>query len=273
MTRRRAFQLAVAAVIGAVSFTRPAGAQNTELEPILFSLSKGGGGSSAGASSLQVFDVPLEVTVREPEGRPWGLRLKFPVSFGFYDLSAATVGDVLSRVQTVSVAPGLEFLVPVSRAWLLKPFAEAAFGTTMSGESTEVQYSAGVKARGEYGGGPWAFTVGLGAYYASPRATLVVVTDYTTLEAGLDARRLIGWRVAERDASAGVYAIGRWFPDLRLTSAGGRVLPVERVMEAGVRFSTAPEMAIWIIKFPWIAVGYRWGDMFQGYRISFDFPF
>ncbi len=252
---------------------RSAAAQGSELEPILFSLSKGGTGTSAGASSVQVFDVPLDVTVRDVETHPWGLRLRFPVSFGFYDLSTASVSDVLSRVQTVSIAPGLEFLVPLSHRWLLKPFAEAAFGRTTSGESTEVQYSAGVKSRGEYGDPPWALTVGVGAYYASPRASHVDVEDYTTLEAGVDVRRLIGWRVAERDASAGVYAIGRWFPDLRLKDAFGRVLPVERVMEAGVRFSTAPEMAIWKIKFPWIAVGYRWGDMFQGYRVSFDFPF
>jgi len=264
---------AIAATVSALLVAVSSSAQVSELEPILLSLSQGGTGASAGGSSLQVFEIPIGVDVLDAEKRPWGLRLRFPVSFGFYDLSTSNVGDVLSHVQTVTVAPGLEFLVPVSRSWLLKPFAEVAVGKTISGESTEVQYSAGVKARGDYVSGPWAFTAGLGAYYASPRATHVDVTDYTTLEAGIDARHTLGLRIGGKDASAGVYGIGRWFPDLRVKGANDRVIPVERVMEAGVRFSTAPEMAIVGIGIPWIAVGYRFGDMFSGIRISFDFPF
>jgi hypothetical protein len=130
-----------------------------------------------------------------------------------------------------------------------------------------------VRTRGDYLRGSYLFALGLGAHYASARATRVDVGDYTTLELGLDVQRTLGFRLGGREARGGVYGIGRWFPDLRIEGPSDRILDVKRVLEVGLSFSTAPELAIWKIKFPWIALGYRFGDMFQGVRLSFSFPF
>jgi hypothetical protein len=40
-----------------------------------------------------------------------------------------------------------------------------------------------------------------------------------------------------------------------------------------VSFSTAPELTLLKLKLPWVALGYRFGDMFKGIRLSFSFPF
>jgi hypothetical protein len=101
----------------------------------------------------------------------------------------------------------------------------------------------------------------------------VDVGDYTTLEAGLDIQRRLGFAFGGGEASAGIYGIGRWFPDLRIQGAGDRVFDVTRVLEVGVSFSTAPELTLLKLKLPWVALGYRFGDMFKGIRLSFSFPF
>jgi hypothetical protein len=271
--RPRAIVLAIApAIFAALLPALAAVAQASEIEPLLLLLRQGGTGASA--SSLQVYRLPLAATLLDVGDRPWGLDLTFPVSLGFYNVdTASSVGDVLARVSTVSVAPGVEFLVPVSRRWVLKPYGEVSLGMTTSGESTEVQYAAGIKARGDYESGPYHLAAGLGAHYASVRAARVDVGDYTTLEAGLDIQRRLGFSVGGGDASAGIYGIGRWFPDLRITGAGDRILNVTRVLEVGVSFSTAPELTLLKVKLPWLAVGYRFGDMFRGIRVSFSFPF
>jgi hypothetical protein len=271
--RPRAIVLAIApAIFAALLPALAAVAQASEIEPLLLLLRQGGTGASA--SSLQVYRLPLAATLLDVGDRPWGLDLTFPVSLGFYNVdTASSVGDVLARVSTVSVAPGVEFLVPVSRRWVLKPYGEVSLGMTTSGESTEVQYAAGIKARGDYESGPYHLAAGLGAHYASVRAARVDVGDYTTLEAGLDIQRRLGFSVGGGDASAGIYGIGRWFPDLRITGAGDRILDVTRVLEVGVSFSTAPELTLLKVKLPWLAVGYRFGDMFRGIRVSFSFPF
>jgi len=246
----------------------------SEIEPLLLLLSQGDTQADASASGLQVYRVPLSATLIDGEERHLGLDLTFPVSLGFYNLdTASSVSDVVARVSTVSVAPGAKLLIPVSRAWTVKPYAEVNLGMTTSGETTEVQYEAGVRARGDYLRGPYRLALGLGAHYASTRATRVDAGDYTTLELGLDVQRTLGFRLAGREARGGVYGIGRWFPDLRIEGAGDRILDVTRVLEFGLSFSTAPELAVWKIKFPWIALGYRFGDMFQGVRLSFSFPF
>jgi hypothetical protein len=262
------------AILAALLPASPAIAQASEFESLLLLARQGGTEGGASASSLQIYRIPLAATLIEPADHPWGLDLTFPVSVGFYDLNtASSVGDVVSRVSTVSVAPGVEFLVPVSQRWVLKPYGEVSLGMTTSGETTEVQYAGGMRARGDYRRGPYQLAAGLGAHYASTRASHVDVSDYTTLELGLDFQRSLGFRLAGREASGGVYGIGRWFPDLRIEGAGDRILDVQRVLEVGLSFSTAPEMSLLGIKLPWLAVGYRFGDMFRGIRISFSFPF
>jgi hypothetical protein len=268
-------RLAIAgALLAARWLAVPATAQASELEPLLLLARQGGTEAGASANSLQIYRIPLAATLLDAGDRSWGLDLTVPVSLGFYDLNtASSVGDVVGRISTVSVAPGVEFLVPVSQRWTLKPYTEVSLGMTTSGETTEVQYAAGLRARGDYRRGPYQFAAGLGAHYASTRASHVDVSDYTTLELGLDVQRSLGFRLAGREASGGMYGIGRWFPDLRIQGAGDRIFDVSRVLEVGLSFSTAPELAIWKVKFPWIALGYRFGDMFRGLRLSFSFPF
>jgi hypothetical protein len=271
---RRAWLAVATAILAAFLPSSPVIAQALEIEPLLLLVRQESTEAGASANGLQIYRIPLAVTLLAVGDRPWGLDLTFPVSLGFYDLNtASSVGDVVGRISTVSVAPGVEFLVPVSQRWRLKPYGEVSLGMTTSGETTEVQYAAGVRARGGYRNGPYQLAAGLGAHYASTRASHLDVSDYTTLELGLDFQRSLGFRLAGREASGGVYGIGRWFPDLRIEGAGDRILDVQRVLEVGLSFSTAPEMSLLGIKLPWIALGYRFGDMFQGIRLSFSFPF
>jgi len=271
---RTTFPAIATAIFAALLPALPAIAQASEIEPLLLLLRQVGTEAGASATSLQVYRVPLAATLLAVGDRPWGLDLTFPVSLGFYNLdTASSVGDVLARVSTVSVAPGVEFLVPVSRRWTIKPYGEVSLGMTTAGETTEVQYAAGVRARGDYASGPYHLAAGLGAHYASARASHVDIGDYTTLEAGLDIQRRLGFAFGGGEASAGIYGIGRWFPDLRIQGAGDRVFDVTRVLEVGVSFSTAPELTLLKLKLPWVALGYRFGDMFKGIRLSFSFPF
>ena len=271
---RTTFLAIATAIFAALLPALPAIAQASEIEPLLLLLRQVGTEAGASATSLQVYRVPLAATLLAVGDRPWGLDLTFPVSLGFYNLdTASSVGDVLARVSTVSVAPGVEFLVPVSRRWTIKPYGEVSLGMTTAGETTEVQYAAGVRARGDYASGPYHLAAGLGAHYASARASHVDIGDYTTLEAGLDIQRRLGFAFGGGEASAGIYGIGRWFPDLRIQGAGDRVFDVTRVLEVGVSFSTAPELTLLKLKLPWVALGYRFGDMFRGIRLSFSFPF
>jgi hypothetical protein len=114
-------------------------------------------------------------------------------------------------------------------------------------------------------------TAGVAARYSGNRSHRARIEDYTTIELGADIQWPLRYRLGTRQVRAGGYAIVRYFPDLDLPSSFNR--DFGRIYEVGLSFSTVPDLRLYKIKLPWIGIGYRFGDLFDGIRISFSFPF
>jgi hypothetical protein len=249
----------------------PAAAQDEELQALLLLAKSGVAADGAQASSLQVYRLPLDYALREPRQGRWGMRLSFPVSLGAYTVEGSTAAGSLSeRFENLTVTPGVELQVRAGRWWFVKPFGEIGVTVSRSG-STALTYGAGVRARSDRDLGSTHLRLGGAARYASPRSNRAELADYTTIELGCDTQVPLGFRIGERSTWGGVYAIARYFPDLEGPAAA--FFDVGRLYEIGVSFSTRPIPKLWIIEFPWIAVGYRFGGPFSGVRVSFSFPF
>lgn len=109
----------------------------------------GTGVYTAGDRSVAVLQLPISRVLRPVgEGR-YGLQLKVPVTFGFYDYAFddAFVGDFPEQVSTVSVMPGLEWEMPVSRRWTVKPYFSGGLGQELSGRESALIYDFGIKSR------------------------------------------------------------------------------------------------------------------------------
>jgi hypothetical protein len=261
----------VLAAACAFATAAPVLAQSAELEPLLALLEMSQDLESADAQSLQLYQIPLSYTVREPVGRSLGVKLTFPVTLGTHELTAATsVGDLAARVESATITPGLELVFRAGERWTIKPFGEVELGTASDGRSGAV-FAGGVRALGRRDYGPVTFTLGATGRYASPRSRRDLIQDYTTIELGLDAQTPLGVSLGTRRLRGGGYAIVRYFPDLELPE--GVLFDVGRTYELGLSFAGSPELAILGLKLPWIGIGYRFGDLFTGYRISFSFPF
>jgi hypothetical protein len=256
----------------AVASAGPARAQDADLEPLLLALEQAGTLESAQATSYRIYQIPLSQMLRAPDDRRWGLELTLPVSLGANELSASTsVGDFLERIQTLTVTPGLEMLVPLGHAWTLKPYTEVGLLGTSGGGGTGATVALGVRSVGVYRPGAAAVTIGLAANYASPRTHRDLIEDYTSLEAGLDAQWSLGFSLSRHTVSGGLYGIARYFPDLRL--GGATPVGLTWVHEIGISMSTRPTWAILGVKIPWVGLGYRFGDAFSGIRLNLSFPF
>ena len=83
----------------------------------------------------------------------------------------------------------------------------------------------------------------------------------------------LGFDIGTRRALGGAYAIVRHFPGVEVERPSGEPLRLQRMYETGVSFSTDPVLRVWKVKLPWIALGYRFGDVFSGVRLSLSFPF
>ncbi len=262
----------LALVVGGLAV--PAAAQDEGLDPLLFSLPEDGQIEDVESRSFQIYRIPLSYSVRDVEDRPWGLRITFPVSLSSSRIEAFTdVDEFVANLEAAAVIPGVEFVVPVSERWQVKPFAEVGVGRADSGSGTEVLYAAGIRTRGDYRPGRFALTLGGAAAYKKPSTSRAEYDAYSRIEAGVDAQLPLGFSLGSRTASGGVYGIVRRFSDLELAGLGQEPIVLHDQYEVGLSFSTDPMLSLWKIKLPWIAVGYQFGDVFTGVRLYFSFPF
>src|SRR5262245_45699425 len=92
-----------------------------------FATQLGSGIYSIGGRTIQVYRFPLAWTLLTESPERVGLKITFPLTFGFYDFKAADVLDtgVPKHLDTVSLVPGLEFRLMAAENWLVKPYFEA----------------------------------------------------------------------------------------------------------------------------------------------------
>jgi hypothetical protein len=90
-----------------------------------------------------------EPSLDEDGKRSVGLFFKSPVSVG---LDSFNYDDVLGAVDVdnvsfLSVNPGIDIEIPVTRIWSLRPYASVGYGTAFDGSDSAWTYWAGLKSR------------------------------------------------------------------------------------------------------------------------------
>ena len=233
------------------------------------------------AGEQQVFNlkIPVSHLLRNPEERPWGLRLRLPISFGIYGL---TLGDFLEdldfdvdNVRTVTFVPAAEFLIPLSEHWMLKPRQDLGVGKDFQGGdwvlimATEVQ---GLYTK------PWknlVFTFGTGVKYSfSDSNRGLYDDDFARIELGFDALIPFGLDVGKRRVDFSLYVIGRhYFRELVFDQVLNDPLVIEQEGEIGITIGSTPLPRIWKFNVPRFLIGYRFAENFRGLRIKFGLPF
>lgn len=95
-----------------------------------------------------------------------------------------------------------------------------------------------------------------------------------TLMAASPAAQLpLGFSIGSKQARGGIYTIARGFNGLELPRDNQDPIMLRSQFEAGLSFSTSPDLAIWKVTLPWLAVGYQFGDVTSGVRVYVQFPF
>ena len=114
-----------------------------------YSASFGTGVYTAGDRSVSVLQLPYSRELQSVADDGTGLRFKLSTTFGFYDynISSSISKDIPHRISTLSVMPGLEWEVPLSSRWTVRPYADAGFGQELAGRESAWIYDFGVKSR------------------------------------------------------------------------------------------------------------------------------
>ncbi|MBW2173630.1 MAG: hypothetical protein JRF64_03105 [Deltaproteobacteria bacterium] len=127
---------------------------NENLANYAFAAHLGTGIYRASGRTVQIYSLPMSYTLRPAENNNWGLKLRFPVTVGFFDFKAR---DIISSgspddIATIGVLPGVEFQFPVRDNWFLMPFSDLGVAKDLSGGEFAYIYSAGIKSRVVF---PW----------------------------------------------------------------------------------------------------------------------
>jgi hypothetical protein len=113
-----------------------------ELTNFAFANYLGSGFYSSGNARLFIFRVPLSSDLTEVTKEKGGLRLNYPIALGAGVIDAdrdfPEIGEVLDldNFVTVSVVPGLEYVLPVTDIWYLAPFIDLGIAQDFANETT-----------------------------------------------------------------------------------------------------------------------------------------
>ena len=138
--------------------------------------------------------------------------------------------------------------------------------------SAEVFYGAGLRARTT--ADPKNLHVTYGGKISGRKTPKFdgTATRYASFEGGADVQVPLGFSVRGGQARGGLYVIGRAFDGLEIEREDQPTIVLRGQFEAGLSFSTAPDLRIWKIPLRWLAAGYQFGRV-SGVRMYLTFPF
>jgi hypothetical protein len=143
------------AVIALCAYVSPAQAQsqsgnaNPGVINWWHSATFGTGVYASGSRSVTVLQLPFSHSINSVDENGYGLKFKVATTFGFYDYNVGSAfnGNIPDRISTFSVLPGFEWELPMSKRWVLRPFADAGFGQELTGRQSAWIFDFGVKSR------------------------------------------------------------------------------------------------------------------------------
>jgi hypothetical protein len=113
-----------------------------ELTNFAFGNYLGSGFYSSGSTKLFLFRIPLSSDLTEATTEERGLRLNYPITLGVGIIDAdrdfPELEDIidLNNFVTVSVVPGLEYILPVTDIWSLAPFIDLGIARDFNNDTT-----------------------------------------------------------------------------------------------------------------------------------------
>ena len=216
---------------------------------------------------VRAIRIPVNITLRSWQERPFGLRLRLAGTFAANDLYDLLDGD-FKQVSMSSFMPGLEFVVPIGQNHLLRPHLDAGVGFESTADKTAFLAAIGLRTEFIFAGKH--FFAGLepgfqvNNRWSVDSANKAVFSPFLTV----GGRRVLGFTIAGHQPDAGVFfETGYDFNALELTSVRSTRDAVGAQWEVGAGFGfSQSQPKIGPFRFPRIRVGYRFGDL-EGWRI------
>lgn len=240
-----------------------------------------------GGETLYVIRVAPSWRIREgsldEQGhRTIGWRIRVPIAFGLHEFDTSDLGSAVSldNVSTITAVPGVEFDIPMTDRWSLRPFANFGWGGQVGGGASAWVYWAGLKSRVTFSGDgfDWAIVNALtysgytdGASANGAHTSSRVLPLLTAFEFDRPIEKKIGgepvhlyWTFGYTDYVA---------DEPLLLGSLVTSVHIDDEWEVGMAFGRGKEpLKLWRLRWDRVGIAYRFSSdrRFQGISLSFS---
>lgn len=235
----------------------------------------GTGSYSIGNRDVFVVTVPYENQLRPASDDKYEILWQFPVTLGFYDYEWQDIGDleIPTDVATLTVLPGIKYIIPVTNSWTIKPFANLGYGKEFDGGEEAWIYSAGVRSLYKIRQDQWRISFGSALYYAGNTRKDETDLGFAAFEAAIDINHATDWKLNEQQVYLGGYAAVYLFSNLEFVQSDDASLEVTDQYELGLTLSASKELTIMGVEMERIGLGYIYSKNLRAIRLMFSFPY
>jgi hypothetical protein len=240
----------------------------------------GFGGYSLNGLTAQVYTLPLNYTLDDGPRSGWALNILAPIQVGLYSLKVTdTNGERISiDQQSVAVVPGAELEIPIGSRTVLKPFGQFgvghAFGVDVGSPNFYV-FLAGARAISQWHAGATTISLGNAIIYAGDSPIGSGFSEhYVSLQAGVELRHPLGFRIGTLAPDLGVYTVYYYYPvPLVFSRFLEPELKIANQGEIGFSIGSATQFRLLGLPNPRIGAGFIFGGGLTVLHINFGFQF
>jgi hypothetical protein len=240
-----------------------------------------------GAETLYVIRAAPSWRIREANldeqgRRSIGWRVRVPIAFGLHEFDTSNLGAAVSldNVSTLTAVPGVEFDIPMTERWSLRPFANFGWGGQIGGGTSAWVYWTGLKSRFEFSadGFDWAIVSALtysgythGTSASRAHTSSRVLPLLTAFEFDRPIEKKIGgepvhlyWTFGYTDYLA---------DEPLLLGSLVTSVHIDDEWEVGMAFGRGKEpLKLWRLRWDRVGIAYRFSSdhRFQGISLSFS---
>jgi hypothetical protein len=222
--------------------------------------------------NANIYQLPLSFTVRNLRDYDWGLKLKFPVDIGIFNIDSSD-GDI--DFDLLSFSLGMELQFPVRDFWIIMPLFTLGGAKDLSGGSTKFIYSSGIKSHLLFDLYPLDLTLGNAlrnagytTFSGGPR------DNFWSIETGLDVRFPLGFMIWRKEMLLSIYGVNYFFlGDVVVVESKPEPIEVHLQWEFGLTLGPKEGWRILFFDLSRVGVGYKFGEGLGSLRLFIGMPF
>lgn len=233
----------------------------------------GTGVYSIGDRTVFVARLPFGYRLRESDAERWGVRLKFPVSVGVYNVPNQ-FDDILERSNfaAVSVLPGIEFERQVTPQWTIRPTGSFGYGRDIGSSVSSRIWEVGIRSLYTIPLRDLDFVLGNALLYAGSNATTGTTQNLGIFSTGLNFIIPTGKELMGRPTNVGVHFIYyAYFNRLDFFLDANDRREVNQQYELAMTLGASKPFDLFGFSVDRIGVGFRVGDDFFAIRLLTGF--